>query len=140
MAKKAIFVCTKRDIVHPISWALKEFEKLVNVRYFDTTAPLAVALADGESRCVVILDSVIANKSTIDFAKEIKQEKPSIRILLIASSETPKGDIVGIIQSKAVSGVLVRPFTVEQISNYIYKLCGFEKPSESPWYMQAGIK
>lgn len=140
MAKRFVLVCVKKDIVHPISWALREFEKLINVRYFDTTRQLGMVIGDIENCCAVILDSVIGNESTLEFAKEIKHDKPSLKILLIASSGTTKEEIVGLIQSKTVSGVLIRPFTAEQVSDYIYKLCGFQKPSEVPWYMQTGMK
>ncbi len=140
MTKKSILVCVKKDIVHPISWALREFEKQISVRYLDTTKQLGMVLGDVENCCAVILDSVIGDESTIDFLKEIKNDKPSLKILFIASSGTAKEEIVGLIQSKILSGVLVRPFTAEQISDYIYKLCSFQKPSEVPWYMQTGLK
>lgn len=140
MAKKSVLVCVKKDIVHPISWALREFEKQIGVRYLDTTKQLGMVLGDVENCCAVILDSVIGDESTLDFAKEIKNDKPSLKILLIVSSGTTKEEIVGLIQSKIVSGVLIRPFTAEQVSDYIYKLCGFQKPSEVPWYMQTGLK
>jgi DNA-binding NtrC family response regulator len=140
MSRKSVFVCVKKDIVHPISWALREFEKLISVKYFDTTKQLGMMLADEETCCAVILDSNIGNESTLDFAKEIKNDKPSLKILLIVSAGITKEEIVGLIQSKIVSGVLIRPFTAEQVSDYIYKLCGFQKPSEVPWYMQTGLK
>ncbi len=140
MSKKSVLVCVKKDIVHPVSWALREFEKQISVRYFDNTRQLGMVLGDVENCCTVILDSNIGDESTLDFAKEIKNDKPSLKILLIASSGTTKAEIVGLIQSKIVSGVLIRPFTAEQVSDYIYKLCGFQKPSEVPWYMQTGMK
>ncbi len=140
MIKKSVLVCVKKDIVHPISWALREFEKQISVRYLDNTKQLGMVLGDVENCCAVILDSNIGDESTLDFAKEIKHDKPSLKILLIASSGTTKEEIIGLIQSKIVSGVLIRPFTAEQVSDYIYKLCGFQKPSEVPWYMQTGMK
>jgi DNA-binding NtrC family response regulator len=140
MTKKSVLICVKKDIVHPISWALREFEKQINVRYLDNTKQLGMVLGDVENCCAVILDSNIGDESTLDFAKEIKNDKPSLKILLIASSGTTKEEIVGLIQSKIVSGVLIRPFTAEQVSDYIYKLCGFQKPTETPWYMQTGMK
>jgi DNA-binding NtrC family response regulator len=140
MAKKSVLVCVKKDIVHPISWALREFERQINVRYFDHTRQLGMVIGDDDNCCTVILDSIIDDEPTIDFAKDIKNDKPSLKILLIVSSGTTKEDLLTLIQSKVVSGVLVRPFTAEQVSDYIYKLCGFQKPSEVPWYMQTGLK
>ncbi|MBZ0156799.1 MAG: hypothetical protein K8I29_11405 [Alphaproteobacteria bacterium] len=140
MAKKAVYVCVKRDITHPISWALKEFEGRISVRYFDTTKLLGVALTDAEEGIVIILDSVMAEESTLPFAAAQKAEKPFLKFLLIVSSGTSKEEVIGIIQSKVVSGVLIRPFTAEQVSDNIYKLCSFEKPTEVPWYMKTGLQ
>ncbi|MBF0507162.1 MAG: hypothetical protein HQL09_10030 [Nitrospirae bacterium] len=139
MSKKAIFVCVKRDLTNPISWALREFEGKLMIRYCDNTKLLGMALADVTSACTIILDSVIGDESTIEFAKNVKNEKPFVKFLLIVSSGTAKEDVVALIQSKTVSGVLTRPFTAEQMSDNIYKLCGFQK-KEVPWYMQTGFK
>ncbi|BCB95244.1 hypothetical protein JZK55_01660 [Dissulfurispira thermophila] len=138
--KKNILVCVKKDILHPINWALKEFEKRTNVKYFDTTKQLGMVVGDMEDGCVVILDSIIGDQSTIGFATEIKNDKPSVKILLIVSSGTTKEEVIGLVKSQIVNGVLLRPFTAEQISDYVYKLCGFQKPTDVPWYMQTGIK
>lgn len=139
MAKKAVFVCVQRDLTHPISWALREFEGKLLIRSVDNTKQLGMALADVTEACTVILDSVIGDESTIEFAKNIKTEKPLVKFLLIVSSGTTKEEVVALIQSKTVSGVLTRPFTAEQVSDYINKLCGFQK-KEVPWYMQTGFK
>lgn len=140
MAKKTVVVCVKKDITHPISFALREFEGKISVRYVDNTRQLGMVLGDLESCCTVILDSVIGEVSTVDFAKEVKGEKPGLRFLLVVSAGTGKEEVVSLIQSKVVSGVLIRPFTAEQVSDYIYKLCGFQKPTEVPWYMKTGLK
>lgn len=140
MARKTIVVCVKKDITHPLSFALREFEGKINVRYVDNTRQLGMVLGDIDACCTVILDSMIGEVSTIDFAKEVKKEKPELRFLLVVSAGTTKEEVVGLIQSKVVSGVLIRPFTAEQVSDYIYKLCGFQKPTEVPWYMKTGLK
>jgi DNA-binding NtrC family response regulator len=139
MSKKAVFVCVKRDLTHPVSFALREFEGRLSVRNFDNTKQLGMALAELTDGCTVILDSIIGEESTLGFAKNIKDEKPAVKILLIVSSGTSKEEIVGLIQSKIVSGVLMRPFTAEQMSENIHKLCGFQK-KDVPWYMQTGFK
>jgi DNA-binding NtrC family response regulator len=139
MSKKSVFVCVKRDLTHPVSFALREFEGKVSVRYFDNTKQLGMALADITDGVTVILDSIMGDVSTLEFAKTIKDEKPAVKFLLIVSSGTSKEEIVALIQSKIVSGVLMRPFTAEQMSDNIYKLCGFQK-KEVPWYMQTGFK
>lgn len=139
MSKKLIFVCVKRDLTHPVSFALKEFEGKLSVRYFDNTKLMGPALDKVAEACTIILDSIIADESTLEFAKTVKNNKPDVKILLIVSSGTSKEDVVGLIQSKIVNGVLMRPFTAEQMSDNIHKLCGFQK-KEVPWYMQTGFK
>lgn len=139
MSKKLIFVCVKRDLTHPVNFALKEFEGKLNVRYFDNTKLMGPALNKVAEACTIILDSIIADESTLEFAKTVKTDKPDVKILLIVSSGTSKEDVVALIQSKIVNGVLMRPFTAEQMSDNIYKLCGFQK-KEVPWYMQTGFK
>ena len=139
MSKKAVFVCVKRDLTHPINWALREFEGKLLIRYCDNTKQLGMALADVTEGCTVILDSVIGEESTVEFAKNVKIEKPFVKFLLIVASGTTKEEVVSLIQSKTVSGILTRPFTAEQVSDYIHKLCGFQK-KDVPWYMQTGFK
>jgi DNA-binding NarL/FixJ family response regulator len=136
MVKKSIYVCVNKDLTNPISWALREFESQVTVRYFDHTKQLGIALKDDEGNSVIILDSNIGQESSLPFAAALKAEKPSFKILLVLSDGTTKEEVVKVIQSKVVSGVLMRPFTAEQLSDNIYKLCGFQKPSEVPWYMK----
>ncbi len=139
MSKKAVFVCVKRDLTHPVSFALREFEGRLSVRNFDNTKQLGKALEEITEGVIVILDSTIGDESTLEFAKNSKEQKPDIKFLLIVSSGTSKEDIVKLIQSKIVSGVLMRPFTGEQMSDNIDKLCGFQK-KDVPWYMQTGFK
>ncbi len=139
MASKTIFVCVQRDLTHPISWALREFEGKLLVRSVDNLKQLGMVLADVTEGCTVILDSMIGNESTIEFAKNVKKERPLIKFILIVSSGTKKEEVVALIQSKTVSGVLTRPFNAEQISDYIHKLYGFQKKGV-PWYMQTGFK
>jgi DNA-binding NtrC family response regulator len=140
MAKKNVFICVKKDIVNPLSYAMKEFEDRLSIRYFDTTKQLEKLFSDDDvDCCALVLDSIIADQPTIDFAKELKGKKPTLKILLIVSAGTTKEELVKIIQTKTVSGVIIRPFTAEQVSDNIHKLCGFQKPTEVPWYMKTGL-
>lgn len=134
MAKKSIFVCMQKDINQLIKWALQNFESRLNIMYFDNTTQLGAALANEEDCSMIILDSIVNDVSTFDFAKETKKNKSSVNILLIASSGTPKESLVEAIQAKVISGVLIRPFTAQQASDYVYKFCGLQKPGEGLWY------
>jgi len=139
MSKKTILVCVQKDIVHPLNWSFKEFGEQIAVKYFDKIRQLDDALANEECS-VLLLDSIILNEPTLDFARELKNNKPSLKILLVVSIGTTKEEIIDIIKLKIAGGVLIRPFTVEQVSDYIYKLCGIQKPADTPWFMQTGKK
>ncbi|HIJ59460.1 MAG TPA: hypothetical protein HPP56_02425 [Nitrospirae bacterium] len=141
MSRKNIMVYVKKDILHPISWSLREFEKLINVRYADTQKQIDEMVFGIEiDFCVIIIDSIINNASTFDYIKSVKERKQNQKVLLIVSEGTKKEDLIELLKSKVVNGILVRPFTAEQLSDYIYKLCGFQKSTEVPWYMQTGLK
>jgi DNA-binding NarL/FixJ family response regulator len=140
MSKKSVAVCVQKDLVQPITWALREFDDRLSIKFFDTTRLLGTALEKDPAVDVLILDSNFFNESTADFARTTKAEVPHMKILFIVSSGTTKEEIISIVQSKVVSGVLVRPFTAGQVSDYVRKLCSFEKAAEAPWYMQTGIK
>lgn len=135
VSKKSIFVCVQKDILHPLKWSLKEFEAQVAVKYFDRTSQLGDTLAN-EDCSALILDSIVSNEPALDFARELKNKKPSLKILLVVSMGTTREEVIDIIKLRIVSGVLIRPFTIEQISDYIYKLSGIQKPTDTPWFMQ----
>lgn len=127
----------QRDIVHPLNWSFKEFGDRIAVRHFDKIKQLGDAL-ESEDCSVLVLDSIVSNEPTLDFAMELKNNKPSLKILLVVSIGTTREEIMDIITLKIISGVLIRPFTVGQVSDYIFKLCGFPKPADTPWFMQTG--
>lgn len=140
MSRKNILVCVKQDILHPINWTLKEFERQVFAKYADNTRQIDALFEAGLDFTVIIIDSTIQDQSTLPYIEGLKKERPYQKVLLIISEGTKKEDIINIVKARLISGVLVRPFTAEQLSDYIYKLCGFQKPTETPWYMQTGIK
>ncbi|HMK44885.1 MAG TPA: hypothetical protein VK445_12180 [Dissulfurispiraceae bacterium] len=140
MSKVQVFVCVQRDIVNSLSWSLKEFDKALAVKYLDSTNDLEKQFASGNTCSLLILDSMMADKPTVELAEHVKTEHPAVKILLIVSSGMTKEELVRLIQAKVVSGVLMRPFTADQVADNVYKLCGFQKPSETPWYMQTNIK
>lgn len=137
MAKVSIYVCVQRDILLPINWSLKAFDTAVAIKQFEKIHPLQTAL-ENEDNGILFLDSMIASESTLTFAQELKAKKPAIKIVLVVSLGTSKEEVIEIIKLKIVNGVLLRPFSAEQVSDYVYKLCGFEKPSENPWFVRKG--
>lgn len=140
MNKKHVFVCVQRDIVNSLNWSLKEFDKSLSVKYLDSTNELEKQFSAGHACSLLILDSAMGDKPTIGLAQKLKEAHQAMKILLIVSTGTTKEELMQLIQTKVVSGILMRPFTAQQVSDNIYKLCNFEKPADTPWYMQTNIK
>ncbi|MDI1471357.1 MAG: response regulator [Thermodesulfovibrio sp.] len=131
--KKKILVCVQRDIKNTISWALKDLSVVIP-QYFDHTYQIEKLFESDTNFCGIIIDSQIDGESTIPFLKTIR-DKSNIKILLIISAETPKQEIVKLIQDKMVDNVILRPFNANQIVDGVAKLCGIQRATEKPWYM-----
>jgi len=134
MFGKPIYICVQKDIVYPINWILKDFERQVVPRHFDSVSEVHKALEKEECE-VLLLDSIITDRSTLDLAREVKDSKASVKILLVVSIGTTKEEVMDIIKSRYVNGILLRPFTATQVSEYIYRLTGIPKPSCLTYHM-----
>jgi len=130
---KLILVCVNKDIAPSISYAMKEFEGKVTIKYVQKISLLKEAVLGEEHLGALILDAQLDQTSTTDIAKQIMAERPNTKILFIASSDMSKDELIKCIQTKIFASILVRPFTAEKLSDSIYAICGFEKP-KSLWF------
>ena len=85
-----------------------------------------------ESDALLFADQYIGEESTIEMLTDIKKRLPGVKILLVVSNNTAKMGIALIIMSKIVSAILVRPFSIEQLTTNLYKLLGKRKQEDSP--------
>lgn len=131
--KKKIIICVQKDIANAINWALKDLT-VISGQYVDHLYQLEKIFETNANFSVLIIDSKIDGESTVPFLHKVR-EKTKIKILLIISADTPKQEVLNLIQNKLVDNVIIRPFNANQIVDAISKLCGIEKPSEKPWYM-----
>ncbi|MEJ5226773.1 hypothetical protein [Thermodesulfovibrio sp.] len=131
--KKKIIICVQKDIANAINWALKDLT-VTSEQYVDHLYQLEKIFETNADFSVLIIDSKIDGESTVPFLQKVR-EKTKIKILLIISADTPKQEVLNLIQNKLVDNVLIRPFNANQIVDAVSKLCGIEKPSEKPWYM-----
>ncbi len=131
---KSIVVCVNPDIVHSITWAMKEFDGKIKAKYLQKLRELRSAVESDTDCCTVILDAYVQREYTLDEAKALKNEIENLKILLVVSQDFSKEDLVNVIQAKIADGVIVRPFTAEKVTDNIYNLCNFKKPSAVPWY------
>ena len=131
--KKKIIVCVQRDIKNTISWALKDLS-VITPQYFDHTYQIEKLFDSDKNYCGIIIDSQIDGLSTIPFLKTIR-DRSNIKILLIIPAETPKQELLKLIQDKMVDNVILRPFNANQIVEAVAKLCCIQRATEKPWYM-----
>ena len=131
--KKKIIVCVQKDIKNTINWALKDIP-VISAQYFDHIYQIEKLFEGQMDFCGIIIDSKIDNESSIPFLQTIRY-KSKIKILLIISADTPKQEIVKLIQDRMVDNVIIRPFNANQMVDAVAKICGIERSSEKPWYM-----
>lgn len=131
--KKKLLICVQKDITNAVGWALKDLTS-ITVQFLEHLHQLEKILDNDISFSALIIDSLLDGQSTVSFLKKVR-EKSKIKILLIISKDTPKQEVVSLIQNKLVDNVIIRPFNANQIVEAVAKLCGIERPSETPWYM-----
>lgn len=131
--KKKLLICVQKDITNAVGWALKDLTS-INVQFLEHLHQLEKILDNDISFSALIIDSLLDGQSTVPFLKKVR-EKSNMKILLIISKDTPKQEVVSLIQNKLVDNVIIRPFNANQIVEAVAKLCGIERPSETPWYM-----
>ncbi|MCX7988348.1 MAG: hypothetical protein N2647_02770 [Thermodesulfovibrio sp.] len=131
--KKKVLICVQKDITNAVSWALKDLTS-INGQFVEHLHQLEKIIENDLNFSALVIDSVLDGKSTLPFLQKVK-DRSKIKILLIISADTPKQEIINLIQNKLVDNVIIRPFNANQIVEAVAKLCGIERPSEKPWYM-----
>lgn len=136
--KKKLLICVQRDISNVVNWALKDLTS-IDVNFLDHLHQLEKIFENELSFSAIVIDLYFGGQSTVPFLKKIK-EKSKMKILLIISKDTPKQEVVSLIQNKLVDNVLLRPFNANQLVEAVAKLCNIERPTETPWYMRISSK
>jgi DNA-binding NarL/FixJ family response regulator len=129
---KTIAAYVGKDTIPSISWVLRDFQKIIEIKYTRSTRELIDILPTIQCS-LVILDSFFNNISNVEATREIKAASKDTRILLIATDEISKETMVELIAAKVIDGIILKPFTAEILGNNIYKLCDIKKP-DTPWY------
>jgi DNA-binding NtrC family response regulator len=132
--KRKLLICVQRDITNQISWALKELDS-ISVQMVDRLYQLEKIFEDNPTFPALVIDSFLDGQSTIPFLKKIREKNINIKILLIISQDTPKQEVVTLIQNRLVDNVIIRPFNANQIVDAVSKIFGIQRFSEKPWYM-----
>ncbi len=128
MEKKHLIVCVRHDIepVFRDYFATdRKAGELYDFFYCDHTKNIKshfINIARPDYHLVI--DAVIDSEGTMDFITEIKNEHPLLRIMLIGSAEIKKEKLVELIRNRSLNAVLMRPFTLNDLSEKIALLYG----------------
>lgn len=130
MEKKHIIVCVRRDIdpvVRDFFNNERKAREIFEVFYCDALRQIRSRLARSpKTPFHLIIDTVLSHEPAAPFIKEVRNEYPALKVMLIGSSEMKKEDLVELIQTKAVRAVLMRPFTQNDLIEKTLVLCGFQ--------------
>lgn len=140
MTKQNVFVVVAKDIQATLQWAMRELDKHLAPKYLDDLKHVKTLLKEGRGCNLIIVDYFIKNQPTLEDIKEIKANYPNIKVLLVLSASHPAGDVHNIVKTKLFAGIVLRPFSAEQLLEQIYKVCAIQKPQDTPWYMKAGLQ
>lgn len=122
MERKLFWICVQSDILSPIDWCLQTFESTINAQRSDSLRVLRAAFSRTQPNALII-DSTIADESSLSFIEEVRKSHPELKILMMVSSHTTRDEVINAIKAKCVDGVLLRPFTAEQLTEYIIRFC-----------------
>lgn len=122
MEQKLFWICVQPDILRPIEWCLQDFASMINPERSENLSALRSALAK-KHPFALIIESSMAEESSLGLIEEIKKSHPDIRILMMVSAHTTRDEVIHAIKTKMVNGVLLRPFSAEQVADYITRFC-----------------
>jgi DNA-binding NtrC family response regulator len=121
--KLNLYLCVQQDIAYMVQSGLWEFNDSITVKPIYNVSEFLRSFSE-ESDALLFVDQYIGEESTIEKLTAIKKRLPGVKILLVVSDNTAKMEIALIIMSKIVSAILVRPFSIEQLTTNLYKLLG----------------
>jgi len=123
MKEPAICLYVQDDVVQPLRWILKEFNKDFHVTTFHSPALFEDALRSQEWD-LLVLDYPDSGQSIVSQLSKLRSEKPGLKIILIVPPVGSKEIVMEIIQAKMVNGLVVKPFTAEVVCSYVAREFG----------------
>lgn len=129
-----VLTYVQREVSPMISFALKEHNKIFKVVNIENITSLNNLLGKLKTDFILIIDSVIHDKSMAEYAKSIKTGHPAARILYMIDSETQKTELIDLIQSKTITKALLKPFTAKQLIDVVFEMSDHQKPEETSWF------
>lgn len=129
-----VLTYVQRELTPMVSFALKEHNKMFKLVNIENAASLDKVLGKLKTDFILIIDSVIHDKSMAEYAKSIKTGHPAARILYMIDSETQKAELIELIQSKTITKALLKPFTAKQLVDVVFEMSDHQKPEETSWF------
>jgi len=122
MSKKIVNICVNPDIRSNVNYALENVNRFIDKEFYHHLVDVKTKIELSSEANILVLDSSIDGKTSIEFARQLKKSGLKTKILLLISSGVPRSDIVGAIKDGIVSGALIMPFTAKQMEDYINRL------------------
>ncbi|MDQ5986112.1 MAG: hypothetical protein CSYNP_01830 [Syntrophus sp. SKADARSKE-3] len=124
MGNKVVYICGKDQISSRLAWILKEFRRGIVLKLYETAEKLNKDLENGVLSNLLILDTAVLKRPVCEFAVEFHKQRPSLNTVLVVYPSTKKDDIMEVIKTSAVQGIIVAPFTGEIVCKYVDRLMG----------------
>jgi hypothetical protein len=129
VTKKIFFIYVSEDIDNAVKWSLKrDFTSLIVVKPYKTAGSLYKALQENECH-LLILDSLLV-ESVEEYVKKVRDAVPTIKTLIITQANAPDAEVNELTSIESVVGVVMRPFTPDQLNGCLYETFGFKKSVE----------
>jgi len=120
MNKPKICLCVHDDVLQPLKWILYEFNKDLSVTTFKSATKFETACQFNEWD-LLILDAAASEDTMTSCLQKIRSLKPAIKITLIVPPVANRDEVVEIIKSNMVQGLVIKPFSAEIICKYLAK-------------------
>jgi hypothetical protein len=130
---KTIALLVNKGTMPMMSFSLKGFEKMADIRYVKNIEQLLQVFSMQQECCLAIIESKVNDVLITDSLPDIRKRFDHVKLLLIDSGDITQEQIIELIRTHMCHSVVLKPFTAQKISENIYTLCGFPKPSKS-WY------
>lgn len=118
MHEPVICICVQEDLMQPLKWMLKEFNKNFKFAIFRSTVTFEEEYTP-DAWDLFILDSTLSHDSIKAYLAGIKDKKPELKTILIVPPIENKEEIIGIIKEKLVQGLVIKPFSAEVLCKYL---------------------
>jgi len=122
MHEPTICLCVQNDIIQPLKWMLKEYDRQFLVTSLHSAIEVEQAM-NTKHWDILIFESSASQETILPYLQRLRTHTPGQKIILIVPPNIQKEEVIELIKQRMVQGLLVKPFTGEVMSSYLDKLC-----------------